>query len=188
VGTSDGNGWVACRCGRRHWGLFGAAGVLLVRLAPADGDGDVQVGPGAGGDGTGDAAQVEVLLQQRAPWVHEGGSWGVPGGAADSHEDAVAAALREADEEAGIGPLDVDVVDVLVSADHGDWRYDLVLAAALPSARPRVANEESDAIAWVRLDDVPTLRLHPGFAIHWPAVRATLDAYEPHTWRRDGPS
>lgn len=171
MGTSDGNGWVTCRCGRRHWGLFGAAGVLLVRRAPSAPDSD---------------AAVEVLLQQRAPWVHEGGSWGVPGGAADSHEDAVAAALREADEEAGIGPRDVDVLDVLVSTDHGDWRYDLVIAAARDSARPRVANAESDAIAWVRLDDVARRRLHPGFAVHWPAVRATLEAYEPRTWRRVG--
>lgn len=181
VGTSDGNGWVACRCGRRHWGLFGAAGVLLVRLAPVGDAPDTDDATGSPG-----GPAVEVLLQQRAPWVHEGGSWGVPGGAADSHEDAVAAALREADEEAGIGPRDVDVLDVLVSTDHGDWRYDLVIAAARSSARPRVANEESDAIAWVRLDDVPALRLHPGLAVHWPAVRAVLDAYEPHTWRHDG--
>ena len=111
-------------------------------------------------------------------------SWGVPGGAADSHEDAVAAALREADEEAGIRPDDVDVLDVLVSADHGDWRYDLVIAAAHDGAVARVANEESDAVAWVRVDDVPAMRLHPGLALHWPAVRAVLDAYEPLTWRQ----
>lgn len=168
MGTSDGNGWVSCRCGHRHWGLFGAAGVLLVRPLAADRP---------------DGVPLEVLLQQRARWVHEGGSWGVPGGAADSHEDAVTAALREADEEAGIRPGDVEVLDVLVSADHGDWRYDLVIALALASAVPRVSNEESDAVAWVRLDDVAELSLHPGLAEHWPAVRAALAAYAPATWR-----
>lgn len=175
MGVCDGNGWVTCRCGRRHWGLHGAAGVLLVRAAPTGASAEVD-GPRPGG------APLEVLLQQRARWVHEGGSWGVPGGAADSHEDAVSAAMREADEEAGIGPDDLDVLDVLVSADHVDWRYDLVIAAARPRARPHVANEESDAVAWIRLDDVPALRLHPGLAEHWPEVRAALEAYSPDTW------
>jgi hypothetical protein len=46
-----------------------------------------------------------------------------------------------------------------------------------------VANEESDAVAWVRLDDVPGLRLHPALAEHWPTVRAVLDSYEPDTWQ-----
>lgn len=161
MGTCDGNGWVSCRCGRRHWGLYGAAGVLLVR-------------------GTEDVLQV--LLQQRARWVHEGGSWGVPGGAADSHEDAVTAAMREAVEEAGIGPEDMVVLDVLVSADHVDWRYDLVIAAAREGARPHVANEESDAVAWVPLDAVADLPLHPGLAEHWPDVRAAVEAYAPGTW------
>ncbi len=29
MASGDGNGWVACRCGQRHWGLHGAAGLLL---------------------------------------------------------------------------------------------------------------------------------------------------------------
>ena len=41
-------------------------------------------------------------MQHRASWTNEGDSWGVPGGARDSHEDASAAALREAHEEAGL--------------------------------------------------------------------------------------
>jgi hypothetical protein len=27
--TSSGDGWVSCRCGERHWGTHGAAGLLL---------------------------------------------------------------------------------------------------------------------------------------------------------------
>ena len=27
----DGDGWVSCNCGGKHWGLHGAAGLLLVR-------------------------------------------------------------------------------------------------------------------------------------------------------------
>ncbi len=44
------------------------------------------------------------MLQHRAAWTHEGGTWALPGGARDSHEDAVAAALREAVEEATLDP------------------------------------------------------------------------------------
>ena len=27
----DGDGWIECNCGGKHWGLHGAAGLLLVR-------------------------------------------------------------------------------------------------------------------------------------------------------------
>jgi len=47
VAHTDGDGWMQCSCGHKHWGLHGAAGLLLVR------------------DGT-------ILLQHRAPWVHNG--------------------------------------------------------------------------------------------------------------------
>ena len=42
------DGWVDCACGNRHWGLVGAAGVLVWRAVPSDGPGD---GPGACGCG-----------------------------------------------------------------------------------------------------------------------------------------
>ncbi|WP_345409468.1 NUDIX domain-containing protein [Nonomuraea salmonea] len=44
-----------------------------------------------------------VLLQKRSLRCHHGGTWGLPGGARDSHEDAVTSALREAHEEAALG-------------------------------------------------------------------------------------
>ena len=31
MARADGNGWVRCRCGQRHWGLHGAAGLVLLR-------------------------------------------------------------------------------------------------------------------------------------------------------------
>src|SRR6185437_16442667 len=81
--SGDGNGWTYCALGHKHWGRFGAAGVLIT-----------------------DGAQV--MLQHRAPWTHEGGTWAVPGGARDSHEDAVTAALREAVEEANLDPTVIE--------------------------------------------------------------------------------
>jgi 8-oxo-dGTP diphosphatase len=161
----DGNGWVHCRCGHRHWGLHGAAGLLLVRRdAP----------PGRG--------SAAVLLQLRAAWTHHGGTWGLPGGARDSHEDVATAALREAHEEVGLEPASVDVVGAVDGADHVDWAYTYVLAWAGPTVDARGANAETEEVRWVRLDDVPALPLHPGLAPAWPLLRrrlADLDARQP---------
>ena len=88
----DGNGWVHCSVGHRHWGGYGAAGLLI-------------------SDGT------QVLLQHRAAWTHEGDTWAVPGGARDSSEDAVTAALREAAEETSLDPSGITVVSEWVD-DH----------------------------------------------------------------------
>ncbi|WP_336923942.1 NUDIX domain-containing protein [Aquipuribacter sp. SD81] len=151
----DGDGWVACRCGRRHWGRHGAAGLVLLRPA----------GPRAGA-----ATSSHVLLQHRARWVHDGGTWAVPGGARDSHEDVVAAALREAAEEVGVEPADVRVAATLTGTDHVDWRYDYVLGLLAPGARLGDGNEETEALAWRPLAAVPELPLHAGLARDWGRV------------------
>lgn len=146
----DGNGWVVCSLGHRHWGRYGSAGLLLRSLD-------------AGGD-------VHVLMQHRAPWTHDGDTWGIPGGARDSHESPPEAAVREAGEEAGIVPADVRVREVQRD-DHGGWVYDTVIAEATRPVDP-VANAESAELRWVREPDVDLLALHPGFARSWPLLRA----------------
>jgi 8-oxo-dGTP diphosphatase len=156
VALHDGNGWVRCRCGSRHWGLHGAAGLVLVR-PPAE--------PGG---------EDEVLLQLRAGWTHEGGTWGVPGGARDSHEDAVAAALREAGEEVGVRADRVHVAGSSVGTDHGDWRYEYVVARADRGLGVGAVNEESDEVRWVALGEVDTLPLHPALAATWPRLLSWL--------------
>ncbi|WP_088290718.1 NUDIX domain-containing protein [Kineosporia sp. A_224] len=160
MAAHDGNGWVECRCGQRHWGLHGAAGLLLLR----DGAGD----PTDGGAGT------DVLLQLRAGWTHEGGSWGLPGGARDSHEDVVTAALREAWEEAAVPADAVAVIGSRLGVDHVDWRYTYVLAKAPADVAVAPRTEESDELRWVGLDDVTALPLHPAFARAWPGLRDEL--------------
>ncbi len=149
-----GDGWVECRCGRRHWGLAGAAGLLLARPATAT-----------------DAPAV--VLQHRAPWSDQGGTWGVPGGARHPGETAVQAALRESAEEAGIDPTSVRVVGEHV-LDHGDWSYTTVLAVTAGPVDARPTDDESLAIAWVAMDDVAALPLLPAFAEAWPGLRASL--------------
>lgn len=145
----DGDGWVRCRLGHRHWGRFGAAGLLLRHVD--------------------DAGVRRVLLQHRAGWSHHGGTWGIPGGARDSHETAEAAALREAAEEAGIDPAAVGVQASSVD-DHGGWSYVTVLArsAVLLDAHP--TGGESVEIRWVVEEAVTALPLHPGFALSWPGL------------------
>src|SRR6478735_4053500 len=101
--------------GAAYWGLHGAAGLFLRAPRP---------------DGS-----PAVLLQHRAPWSHQGGTWGLPGGARDSHESAEEAAVREAHEEAGLeaGRLVVrkTVVTAEISGATGaHWTYTTVIADA----------------------------------------------------------
>lgn len=145
----DGDGWVQCRCGGKHWGLHGAAGLLLLR-------------------------ERTLLLQHRAPWVHNGDTWGIPGGARDSHETVLEAALREAVEETGIDP-DLVTIHRMVHDDHGDWRYDTVIATASTELVPHEMNDESQELLWVPWQDVDSMQLHPSFAKTWPRVHAILE-------------
>ena len=62
----------------------------------------------------------------------------------------------------------------VLSDDHGGWTYQTVLAnAAVPLAAAAVSEETSE-VAWVPVPEVERLRLHPGFAGQWPALRAAL--------------
>lgn len=142
----DGDGWARCAAGHRHWGLFGAAG-LLVRSGGA------------------------VLLQHRAEWSHHGGTWGILGGARHRAESAAAAAAREAAEEAGLDPADYTVTGESVD-DHGGWSYTTVLAHAAEPVTLTALTAETLAVAWVPVDEVTALPLHPGFAATWPALRS----------------
>lgn len=145
----DGNGWTRCALGHRHWGVHGAAGLMLRSRDPG--------------------GEVRILMQHRAAWTAHGDTWGLPGGARDSHESAREAALREAAEETGIPAAMVRLVDEVVD-DHGGWSYVTVIAEA-PHLLSVRANAESEALRWVREAAVEALELHPGFARTWPILR-----------------
>ena len=146
---TSGDGWTTCAAGHRHWGLFGAAGLLL--RTPV-------------------AGSVSFGLQLRAERSHHGGTWGILGGARDLAETAVEAALREAGEEATVVAEQVRVEAHYVD-DHGGWAYTTVVATAPATMRLAPRNWESDAVRWVPLEAVDALDLHPGFALTWPLLR-----------------
>ena len=138
--------------GAMFWGRHGAAGLLLRAPLP---DG----GPA-------------VLLQHRAAWSHQGGTWGLPGGARDSHETAEQAAVREAREEAGLAAEEVTVRAAVVTAraSGSQWTYTTVVADA-PCQLHTVPNRESAELRWVDEAEVGGLPLHPGFADSWQRMR-----------------
>lgn len=143
-----GDAWVDGNRGR-FWGRFGAAGVLAYD-------------PDKG-----------VLLQHRAVWSHNGGTWGLPGGALHQGEDAVAGALREANEEAAVPPEAVQVLFTSV-LDLGYWSYTTVVVLVNEPFDPVISDPESIELLWVHVDEVEGKELHPGFAAAWPDLRRRL--------------
>jgi 8-oxo-dGTP diphosphatase len=145
----SGDAWVDAPDGRRFWGTFGAAGLLVH-------------------DDRG------VLLQHRVEWSHFGGTWGLPGGARHEHESAVRAALREAEEEAGV-PADALVLEFTSVIDLGMWSYTTVGVRATRLFDAVIGDAESVELRWIPFDEVESLPLHPGFAARWPALRGLLE-------------
>lgn len=149
--------WVSCRLGHTHWGSAGAAGLLV--LSPAG----------------------EVLLQQRAPWVDHGDTWGIPSGAMHLDETPSDAAVREAIEEiapeTGRLPGPVEHLEVITD-DHANWAFHTVVVRThsrwdLSQIRgnAEVGEEGLAWVTWGHLDAQPgspasgsARVLHPGFA------------------------
>lgn len=147
----DGDGWVLSDGGAHFWGRHGAAGLFLRAPAPN--------------------GSFAVLLQHRAPWSHQGGTWGLPGGARDSHETVEQAAVREASEEAGLTEDQLTVRVCVVTHEVPGWSYTTVIADAAEQLST-VANRESAELRWVMESEVTALPLHPGFAASWDRLRA----------------
>ncbi len=152
----DGDGWVVGDTGGHYWGRYGAAGLLLRAPQP---------------DGT-----SAVLLQHRAVWSHQGGTWALPGGARDSHESPEETSVREAREEAGLSAEQLAVRATVITAEVAgmggtSWTYTTVVADA-GELLDTVPNRESAELRWVGEDEVAGLPLHPGFAASWQLLRA----------------
>lgn len=157
----DGNGWAAAPGGSRVWGRHGAAGLFLIATEP----------------------EPELLMQHRALWTNAGGTWALPGGARDSHENAAEAAVRESVEETSLDPRLIEIHRSEVTAGPfpgdpgrptlaGGWTYTTVLAVTRDRARIDVdPNEESLELRWVPLSQVEGLPLMPAFRESFPRLR-----------------
>ncbi|MDR2252298.1 MAG: NUDIX hydrolase [Bifidobacteriaceae bacterium] len=144
MGAAEDN-WLDCRCGQRHWGVFGAAGLLVWHRG-------------------------NVLLQLRADRSHHGGTWALPGGARRRGESPLATALREGREEAG---LRADRLSPAwrVIADHTGWAYTTIGAEAGADPLEGPANWETARLEWVEVEAVAGFDLHPGLRQVWPTLR-----------------
>lgn len=145
---ASGDGWAFCTQGHKHWGVYGAAG-LLVRYTDL------------------------VLLQHRAQWSHHGGTWGVPGGARHLGETAEEAARREATEESTLDAAALVQTARFVD-DHGSWSYTTVVVRSGTELPVAIRGGESVEFRWFPVAALGTPEgppLHPGFAHTWSLVR-----------------
>ena len=149
-----GDGWVECDFGHQHWGIHGAAGLLVYRRDTRSGQ------------------ATDVLLQHRAEWSHHGGTWGLLGGARQRGEPVVDTARREAGEEAVIaGEI---TVDGLHEDDHGSWVYSTLIAEASEGLSAAAAGAESLDVRWWPIDELVASAMHPGLSASWPVLRPSL--------------
>ena len=146
----SGDAWITAPDGQRYWGRFGAAGLLAV---------DPRRG---------------ILLQRRASWSHHGDTWALPGGARHRNESALAAALRESTEEAGV-PASLIRPRLMSVLDLEVWSYTTLVGDVSGPFDAVISDAESRALAWVPATEVGSLPLHPAFATAWQQLQPLLD-------------
>lgn len=153
---NPGDDWITAADGGRYWGRFGAAGLLAIDRARDEGRG-------------------AVLMQHRVSWSDHGDTWGIPGGARHEGEPFSDAAIREAQEEAGVPDncLQPRFTHVL---DRGGWSYTTLIAEVTTPFEPEITDAESHALAWVPIHEVTNLPLHPAFAASWEILKPLLAA------------
>ena len=133
---------------------------------------------------------VEILLSRRAPQRIFPGLWQCVTGGVEPGERIPQAALREVEEETGLGGADIEAFyDLDQVAPFYDEGGDAVVVAAIFAVRVRLgavprASHEHDAMRWVPADEAPSLAIWPSYAESVRRVRDVLKNPELERWFR----
>ena len=125
-----------------------------------------------------EGGQARVILTRRTPTLRtHRGEVSFPGGRVDPGESELEAALREAEEEVGLGPGDVEVVARLPSLDTVAGRYSLTPFVGLLAGRPRLSPNPAEVerafdVALSRLLDEEVFREE-----HWERFDGQRSVY-----------
>ena len=138
-----GDGFITLSNGKRVWGKYGAAGVLLAHDGP---------------DG-----KRRYLMVQRGPGISDPGKWHYPGGAIDSNETAYQGGTREVLEELGFDPKDFAAAKVhgYHEAAQPGWKYTSVVATVdkqlVPNLKGASHGGETADAKWLTIEEIRDL-------------------------------
>ena len=138
------------------------------------------VPPASPDDPRSDAERLEILLIRRAAHRIFPGLWQCVTGRVEPGERIPAAALREVEEETGLGAADVEAFfDLDQAVPFYDERSDAVVVSAIfavrvrPDAVPRMSDEH-DGMRWVPAAAAPGLAIWPSYVESVRRVRDLL--------------
>jgi 8-oxo-dGTP pyrophosphatase MutT (NUDIX family) len=124
--------------------------------------------------------QGRILLQRR----RDTGQWAIPMGRMELGETPSQCGIRETEEETGVLTEVTGILGVysdpghIVAYSDGEIRqeYEVILLGRPVSGAP-AANEEASEVAWVAVDDLDALDIHP---TQWRQLRDYLTQSSPH--------
>jgi 8-oxo-dGTP pyrophosphatase MutT (NUDIX family) len=134
------------------------------------------------------SGSIEVLLIRRAPGRIFPGLWQCVTGGIEPGERVPMAALREVDEETGLGPSAIEAFyDLDQVAPFYDEGSDAVVVSAIFAVRVRAGvaprlSHEHDGLRWVPAADAPAIAVWPSYAESVRRVREQLTDPELARW------
>jgi GNAT superfamily N-acetyltransferase/ADP-ribose pyrophosphatase YjhB (NUDIX family) len=124
---------------------------------------------GSQGSGILFTCKGKMLLMERAHWVEQPYTWGIPGGAVpvdenDKSMDPKKSAIKEVTEEIGSFPANAKWVDQTVFKD-GSFQYTTYIVEVPSEFTPRLNDEHTDFM-WVDPSNIPQdMEVH--FGVQW---------------------